>query len=218
MSTFVLIPGAGCTAWYWELLAAELEQRGHGALPIDLPCDDDSAGWAEYADAVVAAIDGHSDLVLVAHSLGGFTAPLVCARVPVRLLVMLSAMIPLPGERAGDWWRNTDYPSTNEGLDTLFYNDVPADLAAESERHARNQSTRPMGMPWPLPAWPEVETRFLLCRDDRFFPADFMRRTVRERLGIEPDEMRGGHMVMLSRPTKLAERLVGYLHQRDGRG
>ncbi len=42
-------------------------------------------------------------------------------------------------------------------------------------------------------------------RDDRFFPADFMRRVVRERTGIEPDEMDGGHLAMLSRPVELAE-------------
>ena len=52
-------------------------------------------------------------------------------------------------------------------------------------------------------AWPDVPTRFLLCRDDRFFPADFQRRVVRERLGFEPDEMDGGHLPALGPPARV---------------
>jgi hypothetical protein len=55
-----------------------------------------------------------------------------------------------------------------------------------------------------------VPTRFLLCRDDRVFPAEFLRRVVRERLGLTPDEMDGGHCVALSRPQALADRLEAY--------
>ena len=67
-----------------------------------------------------------------------------------------------------------------------------------------------MDAPWPLAVWPNVPTRFLLCRDDRFFPAPFMRRVVRDRLGIGPDEMPGGHMAMLGHAADLADRLVAY--------
>jgi hypothetical protein len=51
-----------------------------------------------------------------------------------------------------------------------------------------------------------VPTRFLLCRDDRFFPAEFQRRVVPDRLGI-PLTIPGGHVVALSRPKQLADRL-----------
>jgi hypothetical protein len=44
-------------------------------------------------------------------------------------------------------------------------------------------------------------------RDDRLFPAVFQRRVARERLGIDTDEIDGGHMVALSRPRELADRL-----------
>ena len=64
--------------------------------------------------------------------------------------------------------------------------------------------------PWPLRAWPTVPTRFLRCRHDRFFPAEFMRRVVRERLGITPDEMAGGHLPALAHPDELVERLETY--------
>lgn len=211
MATFVLIPGAGRDTWYWSYLVLELQRRGHEAVPINLPCDDDRADFDTYANIAVEAVRDRSDLVVVAHSLGGFTAPLVCDRLSVNLLVLLTAMVPRPGESAGQWWTNTGYPDTGDDLDILFYNDVPADLAAECERHSREQSGTPMNTPWPLASWPDVPTRYLLCRDDLFFPAAFMRRVVLDRLGRSPDEMPGGHMVMLSRPADLADRLIGYL-------
>ena len=94
MATFVLIHGAGDVGWYWHLVDAELRARGHDSISPDLPCDDDSAGLPEYADTVADAIGDRTDLVVVAQSLGGFTAPLVCDRVAVDLLVLVAPMIP----------------------------------------------------------------------------------------------------------------------------
>ena len=93
MATFALIHGGGGSAWDWHLVVPELQERGQQVVAVDLPSDDESAGWWDYADAVVDAIGYRSDLVVVGHSLGGFTAPLVCARVPVDLVVLLAAMI-----------------------------------------------------------------------------------------------------------------------------
>jgi pimeloyl-ACP methyl ester carboxylesterase len=67
-----------------------------------------------------------------------------------------------------------------------------------------------MGEPSPMRAWPDVPTRVLLCRDDRLFPPAFIRRIARDRLGITPDEIDGGHTPALSRPDELAGRLDAY--------
>jgi pimeloyl-ACP methyl ester carboxylesterase len=72
------------------------------------------------------------------------------------------------------------------------------------------QSGTPFEKPWPRAAWPDIPTRFLQGRDDRFLPLEFQRRVVAERIGIEADEMPGGHAVALSRPVELAERLDAY--------
>ena len=102
MATFILIPGAGGVAWYWHRVKTLLEGAKHGAIAVDLPGDDERADLSAYAGRVVEAIGSREDTVLVAQSLGGFTAPLVCDRVCVRMLVFVNAMIPLPGETAGD--------------------------------------------------------------------------------------------------------------------
>lgn len=227
MATFVLIPGAASDGWYWHLVEPTLHAAGHATIAVDLPCDDDTAGFAEYADAVIAAIaDRGGDaggLVLVAQSMGGFTAPIVATRVPVSLIVLVAAMTPAPGESGGDWWTNTGQGPAHEaamqalGLPTepfdeaaVFLHDVPSDVIAESAHHLKDQSGTPFEAPWPLAAWPDVPTRFLLCRDDRLFPAAFQRRIVGERLGITPDEMDGGHLPALAHPQELARRLVAY--------
>ena len=105
-TTFVLIPGAGGDGWYWHRLVPELHTRGCGAVAVDPPAADLGAGLAAYADAVVTAAGNAAGnagpVALVAHSMGGLTAPLVCDRLPVRLLVPVNAMVPRPGETGAE--------------------------------------------------------------------------------------------------------------------
>jgi pimeloyl-ACP methyl ester carboxylesterase len=214
MATFALIHGAGDVGWYWHLVEAELRSGGHDTVAPDLPCDDDSAGLSEYVDAVVQAIGDRIDLVVVAQSFGGFTAPIVCDRVPVKLLVLVAPMIPAPGEAPADYWVNTRYgEEARESYDdpiALFYQDVPPELASEALKRGREQSEARMGEASPLKSWPDVPTRVLLCREDRLFLPAYLRRVARERLGTTPDEIDGGHAPALSRPKELAERLEAY--------
>jgi pimeloyl-ACP methyl ester carboxylesterase len=92
---------------------------------------------------------------------------------------------------------------------------VPRALAEEALSKERSESTTAYHDPFPLDAWPAVPTRFVLCTEDRFFPPDFMRRVVAERLGIVPDEIAAGHGVALSRPAELADLLLGYAAATD---
>src|SRR5208283_1281932 len=104
---FVLVPGAGGMAWYWHRVVELLERAGREVTAVDLPGDDETSDLHDYADIVAKAAADRANLILVAQSLAGFTAPLVCERAAVRMLVFVNAMIPRPGERAADWWENT---------------------------------------------------------------------------------------------------------------
>lgn len=228
MATFVLIPGAGGSAWYYQRLTPLLTDRGHQAIAVDLPAADPGAGLAEYTDTVLAAIAGHAegidgDLVIVGHSMGAFTAPLVAAKVPATLIVLTNAMVPAPGETAGDWWDNTGViqarrdAAVHEGRDPefdladYFFHDVPADLTEIALANPLPQADAPFADPWPLPAWPDVPTRAIAGRDDRFFPLEFQRRVLTQRLGLPLDELPGGHLIALAYPAELADQLVSYL-------
>jgi pimeloyl-ACP methyl ester carboxylesterase len=223
VATFALIHGGGDVGWYWHLVERELRRRGHDVVAPDLPSDDDTATLADYAETVVEAIGERRDLVVVGHSYGGFTAAIVADRLPVELLVFVSAMIPAPGEKAADWWENTGYRQAVEeqarrdggltGSDdpfVAFYNGVPRALAEEAMSEERSESEAAYSSPWPLDSLPAVPTKFVLCTEDRFFPESFMRRVVAERLGVVPDAIASGHCVALSHPHELSDLLDGY--------
>ena len=224
MTTYALIPGAGGDPWEWHLLVRELESRGNETIAVTLPAGDERAGWSEYADAVVDAIRGRRDVVLVAQSLAGFTAPLVAERAAVDLIVLLNAMIPLPGETGNAWWSNTRRreaeraylasaglpPETANDDVAVYFHDCTPEIVEEAATHVPEQTMTPMEQPWPLAAWPRVPTRVLIGRDDRLFPAEFQKRVARERLGLDGDVIPGGHMAALSHPREVADRLEAY--------
>jgi len=196
-----------------------LTEAGHEAIAVDLPGDDETAGLARYTELVVDAIGSRADVVLVAGSLGGFTAPLVCERIPVGGLVLVNAMIPSPGETAREWWTHTGALQAREeaalaggygpfDLATYFLHDVDPEIAAEGERYQRSEAEVAFESVCDFTAWP-AGTRVLVGVDDRFFPAGLQVRVARDRLGIEPDVIPGGHLLPLVQPRLVA----GYLQQ-----
>ena len=219
MSTYVLIPGAGGAAWYWHRVVPLLQAAGHEAIAVQLPGPDPHAGLAEYADLVVSAIDGRDDVVLVAASIGGFTAPLVAEKVPIRSLVLVNAMIPVPGETPGAWWGNTNSEQarvaaarkggygTDFDLSVYFLHDVPPEVLASGTDQQSPEADAVFGSVCDFPAWPDVPIRVAVGADDRFFPASFQQRVARERLEIDADVLPGGHLIALAQPASLA----GYL-------
>ena len=219
VATFVLIPGAGGSAWVWSRVTRLLLEAGHEAIAVDLPGDDENAGLPRYTELVVDAIGSRSEVVLVAGSLGGFTAPLVCERVPVRELVLVNAMIPDRGERARDWWAHTGAVEAQEAaaqaggygpfdVTTYFLHDVDAELAAEGESYQRAEADAVFESVCDFTAWPAITIRVLAGADDRFFPVGLQRRVARERLGVEADVLPGGHLLPLVQPRLVADYLL----------
>ena len=224
MSLFVLVHGAYHGGWCWSRLGLELERLGHRAVAPDLPCDDPAAGHAENVAVVLAAIDeagAGTDVVVVGHSLGGFTAPLVAQERTVRRLVFLctapvigagvadelrarmvtdryGAMVRFRDEHgralmcAGDAWQG-------------FYHDCDDDTAAWAIARLRPQSARPLSEPWPITVWPEVARSVILARDDRAVRLEAAQEAGRLILdGAEPIVIDGSHSPFLSRPAELA--------------
>jgi pimeloyl-ACP methyl ester carboxylesterase len=226
LTSFVLVPGAGGSGWYWHLTANELTRRRHVAVAVDLPGAEPDAGLSSYRDLIVAAARTlDPPVVLVAQSLGGFSAPLACGLVPVQQLVLVNAMIPRAGETAGEWWDAVGWrsevgasaerhgrptPDVTD-LDTLFFHDLAPELVEvmRSDPQAAVEGPAVFGEPWPLSAWPDIPTRVLAGRDDRLFPLALQRRIAQQRLGLAIEELPGGHLVALSQPVALADRLVG---------
>ena len=220
MTTFVLIPGAGGSAWYWHRVVPLLRAAGHEAIAVELPGPDESAGLPEYTRLVIDAIGSAPDVVLVAASLGGFTAPLVAAAVPVRGLVLANAMIPQPGETAGQWWDDTGWAqarvaaaqargySADFDVAVYFLHDLPPEVLEDGDRHAFPEADAVFASVCDFESWPPVPIRVAAGADDRFFPVEFQRRVAHERLGLALDTLPGGHLMALAQPEPLAAYLL----------
>jgi pimeloyl-ACP methyl ester carboxylesterase len=223
-STFILVPGAGGDAFYWYRVLPLLRDAGHEAVAVDLPAGQDGAGLAEYADAIAGAMGDRGDVVLVAQSMGAFSAPLACTRGDVSRIVLLAPMIPAPGESPGEFWEASGQiaamrelavaegrdPDAPFDLHEMFLHDVPDEVGERLlARGEGGDEAASWDDPWPLDAWPDVPTTVIAGVRDRLFPLDFMRRLARDRLGLDDvSVIDSGHLPALSRPADLVRLLV----------
>ena len=218
-----LVHGNFHGAWCWDLLRPELERFGHRVFTMDLPISDPACGTADYAKVVQDALPPDSVPMIVGHSAGGLTVPLVAVHRPVRRLVFLAALLPAPGRSPGEQRANEPIdggfePTTAEWLDRgdnvwmvgpttateLFYHDAEAALARWAVERLRPQWYGILAEKTPLTAWPDVECRSIVCRDDRAINPDWVRSAARERLDTVALEIDGGHSPFLTRPAELA--------------
>lgn len=224
MSTFALVHGAWHGSWCWERLVPELQALGHEVLAPDLPSDDPAATFSDYADVVVRALAGVStDVVLVGHSLAGHTVPLVAARRPVRALVYLCALLPVPGKSLREAMQEAPdmfVPGSRDGLEVVddqgttrwrdeslakatFFADCPDDLAGWAITRLRPQAVTPYRLPCELDQLPDVPTTYVVCSEDRIVNPAWSRRAAPSVAGSLV-ELPGGHSPFLSRPKELA--------------
>jgi pimeloyl-ACP methyl ester carboxylesterase len=222
MATFALVHGSQHGAWCWDRLVPELEARGHHVVAPDLPCDDPEAGISDYADVVVDAIGDADDVVVVGHSLGSLTVPVVASRRPVTRMVFLCSVPTGPGP-AIDADLSTmvtkEYQEADQRTDDLGRDDMAAadarivwyaDATPEDAEWAiarlRPQSRRPLLEPSPIDTWPDAPSTVILGEDDGCVNHTWALAAATARLGGEaPIVIAGGHSPMLVRPVELAD-------------
>src|SRR4029077_8099521 len=198
MASFSLVHGAWHGGSCWDFVRAELEARGHAVNAPDLPCEDVDAGVEEYA-ATVPAAD-----VVVGHSLGGFTIPLVEARTHVFLTAGVGGTggpdVLAPGFGAGqmsDELGRSYYPDPAVAAAELQYPSEYGELASRLRRQAAL-----------VGATVAVESPvYIVCARDAVIRPECQRHLARDVLGVEARELDSGHSPMLERPGELADLL-----------
>ena len=225
---YVLVHGAWHAGACWQPLVDELEARRERAVAVDLPGEDPDAGLQEYAAAVVDAAAGFDEpVVVVGHSLGGLTIPLIPERRPVAALVFVAAILPEPGRPAGEALGaeafSAGFPELmaahqqsggdgatrwdRDGAVAAFYHDVPEGLLDAAVGALRGQQWKPTQEDWPMAAYPAVPMRYVACADDRILDPAWQVRLAEERLGVTAEVIEGSHSPMLARPAELADLL-----------
>jgi pimeloyl-ACP methyl ester carboxylesterase len=203
VATYGLVHGAWHGGWAWDPLRVELEARGHRVVAPDLPCEDPAAGLVEYAAVVRAALDGVDDAIVVGHSLGGLTIPLV----PARLRVFLCALVPgasqenafVPGfgdARVRDELGRSYYPDVADAVHELQY---PPDMALLASKLRRQARVDPVETPLRGPA------AYVVCARDAAIRPDWQRHVARDVVGVDPVELQSGHSPMLTVPRAFAD-------------
>ena len=232
MTTFALVHGAWHSRACWDPTADRLRAAGHDVIAVDLPCESPAAGLVDYAGTVLEALATtplDADLVVVGHSLGGLTIPLVAAARPVRELVFLCAMVPMPGLALRDdvWgrpeafatgWRERaahqiahDDGSSSWPADAAidcFYEDCEPAVAVWAAGQLRRQAWTVATEPHPLAAYPEVPARAIVCTEDSVLDPDSCARHAADRLGASVVLLGGVHCPMLAQPDALVDLLL----------
>jgi pimeloyl-ACP methyl ester carboxylesterase len=219
-SDFILVPGAGGRATpFWHPLSTRLERVGHRVHSVDLPGDDPEAGLPEYAEKMRDVIERCREPVVVAQSMGGFSAVMACDRVAVGALILVNAMVPAPGETPGEWWGATGAIAartvaaaaagydTEFDLETYFLHDLEPEDAAAVLADPGEEADIAFGQPCDVEAWPDVATAAIVGRDDRLFPVGFQRELLRQRVGVDAKIIPGGHLLALANPDGLFDAL-----------
>jgi pimeloyl-ACP methyl ester carboxylesterase len=206
-------------------LRKELDAAGHSTTAVGLPIEDPDAGAESYADEVIASTPRTvGPVVLVGHSLGGLTIPIVAGRIPTVMTIYLCALLPVPGlsfdaqgSGAGTGYVPSVSPTVGPGGGTvwpeqgaieIFFHDCDPEVAIASARKLRSQQWRITQEVTPLREWPAVHSAYILCTDDRVVSRVYSVRAARDLLHVEAIELPGGHSPFLSRPADLAARLA----------
>jgi pimeloyl-ACP methyl ester carboxylesterase len=224
--TFLLAPGAVSSGWYWHRVVPLLEAAGSRAVAPDLPSRpgttlNDQVETLVKAAASVTSAES-TDIVVVGQSLAGFCVPQAAQRLQAQRLVLLNAMIALPGETPGQWWDAVGQDAARAAADreagrdpdagfddeTYFLHDVPAEVLASAPGDPAPPPDSVFASTFDLPRWPDVPTTVVAGVDDRFFPVAFQERVARDRLGLDVIRIPGGHLAALSHPAEVVAVLL----------
>lgn len=222
---FVLVHGAWHDAAVWDPLRGVLDREGARSVAVELPILDVDVDASGYAGVIAQACRAAPEPpVVVGHSMAGIALPLVPTLAGVRRLVFLAALVPAPGRAMADVQRQEDalgdtratardehgrsyWTSAEAAIEVLYHDCDPAQARTMAAR-LRPQAAAPHQEVCPLARFPDLPISYLLMREDRMVRPQWSRAAARSRLGVEPEELPGGHSPMLAQPERLAARLI----------
>jgi pimeloyl-ACP methyl ester carboxylesterase len=220
--TILLVHGAWHGAWCWDAVRTLLEAKGRTVRAIDLPtvhapnkADLDLADDAKAVRDAVDAIDG--PVVVVAHSYGGVpTTQGLAGAANVAHIVYIAAFALDAGESLlgavggvpPTWWMVdgalTTAGNADEPAESLFFNDLPADVASANAARLVAQATKPFSDVVTEVAWKSIPSTYLITERDAVFPL-FAQEALSGRAGSTVHRLDTSHSPFLSQPEATAD-------------
>jgi pimeloyl-ACP methyl ester carboxylesterase len=232
MTTYVLVPGAWHGGWSWTPVAKRLRSAGHKTVTLTLPGladGDDPAGHRlqDAVDHVVTEVERRNlrDIVLVAHSWGGYPVTAAAEHLADRLtgIVYYAAQIPVAGRsmiddnppEAGAWLRGLIESSPTHSIEPTL--DFVQHLFMQGADPQTQQLVADLLTPMPggyfldsLPM-PDLAARglprsYLLGDEDKALPLPG--ETFAARIGLTPIPVPGTHEGLLTHPHEIADAIL----------
>jgi pimeloyl-ACP methyl ester carboxylesterase len=220
--TILLVHGAWHGAWCWDAVRTRLEAKGRTVLAIDLPtvhaANKAELGMLDDAQAVRDAVDAvDGPVVVVAHSYGGVpTTQGLAGAANVAHIVYIAAFALDAGESllgavggvAPTWWMVdgalTTAGNAAEPAESLFFNDLPDDVAHANAARLVAQATKPFSDTVTRVAWKDISTTYLITERDTVFPL-FAQEALSGRAGSAVHRLDTSHSPFLSQPDATAD-------------
>ncbi len=231
--TLVLVHGANAGAWCWDLLAAELDDRGVRWVAVDLPSvGDDVDPAVNYHDdaahvrAVVDSLNGPA--VLCGNSYGGVVITEASAGDQrVRHLVYLAAfMLDADAELPTDLFPHTN-PSLGEHLtvddagrvqlDPSAFADLVVPQASADVAAWASSRLKPMALLGAASrlngvGWHDIASTFVVCGEDPLLLPESQRLWASSR-ATHQVEVPFDHCPQISHPAETAAILADVMNQ-----
>jgi pimeloyl-ACP methyl ester carboxylesterase len=218
----LLIHGTTQSPEGWGLLVEELKALGHSAVTTDLALFGDALSVTGYADAVAAELSEESVDVAVAHSGAGLLLPAMASAVNAKLQAYLAAFIPdrsrslideLDDDAAAMFhedWIGVDPTADPSTARHFLFHDCKPDVAAWAMTTLRLFIPRSVYSAQ-VPLAPAIPAVVVVPDKDRTLRTEWMVEASRERLGVEPTIIGGGHCPHVSQPRRVATILESVL-------
>ncbi len=214
VSNIVLVHGAFADGSGWKAVAEILRRDGYKVSVVQPPLtslEDDVAATKRVIDRQ----DGPA--ILVGHSYGGAVITEAGNDPAVAALVYVAAFAPDEGEVLGALLQGTPGGSTGVApsqdgflfidpavFDADFAGDLPraeADFMAASQMPV---AARAFGTPVTAPAWKVKPSYGIVATQDRIINPE-LERSMYERAHAHVTEIKGSHVVFISKPRAVAE-------------
>ena len=219
---FLLVHGTTQSPDGWRLLIDELNALGHSAVTTDLARFGERASATEYGEAVATEQSGPKVDVVVGYSGAGLLLPAIAAATEAKMQAYLAAFVPdgsrsLMDELTDDAtaifnadWIGIDPTTDHDAARRFLFHDCSPEVADWAATTLRSFVPASVYCEQ-VPLAPTIPAICIVPDSDRTARTEWMIAASRQRLGIEPTIVPGGHCPHVSRPRHVARILASVL-------